>query len=121
MAELRTAVETQYPPDLENPKDRREALREAYMRQTIRQAQKEGFTNIAMICGAWHTPALVPPLAVAKADAALLKGLPKAKVSATWVPWTYNRLTFQSGYGAGIESPGWYEHLWHVSDRPAER
>jgi Family of unknown function (DUF5682) len=121
MTELRTAVETQYPPDLENPKDRREALREAHMRQTIRQAQKEGFTNIAVVCGAWHTPALVPPLAPAKADAALLKGLPKTKVSATWVPWTYDLLTFQSGYGAGIESPGWYEHLWHVSDRPSER
>ncbi len=121
MTELRTAVETQYPPDLENPKDRREALREAHMRQTIRQAQKDGFTKIAIVCGAWHTPALVPPLAPAKADAALLKGLPKAKVSATWVPWTYERLTIQSGYGAGVESPGWYEHLWQVNDRPSER
>jgi Family of unknown function (DUF5682) len=121
MTELRTAVETQYPPDLENPKDRREALREAHMRQTIRLAQKDGFTKIAIICGAWHTPALMPPLAPAKADAALLKGLPKAKVSATWVPWTYERLTFQSGYGAGVESPGWYEHLWQVNDRPSER
>jgi hypothetical protein len=91
------------------------------MRQTIRQAQKDGFTKIAVICGAWHTPALVPPLAPAKADAALLKGLPKAKVCATWVPWTYDRLTFQSGYGAGVESPGWYEHLWQVNDRPSER
>jgi Family of unknown function (DUF5682) len=121
MTELRTAVETQYPPDLENPKDRREALREAHMRQTIRQAQKDGFTKIAIVCGAWHTPALVPPLAAAKTDAALLKGLPKTKVSATWVPWTYERLTFQSGYGAGVESPGWYEHLWQVNDRPSER
>lgn len=121
ITELRTAVETQYPPDLENPKDRREALREAHMRQTIRQAQKDGFTKIAIVCGAWHTPALVPPLAPAKADAALLKGLPKAKVSATWVPWTYERLTFQSGYGAGVDSPGWYEHLWQVNDRPSER
>ena len=28
------------------------------------------------------------------------------------VPWTYNRLSFYSGYGAGIASPGWYEHIW---------
>jgi hypothetical protein len=28
------------------------------------------------------------------------------------VPWTYERLAVESGYGAGIESPGWYEHLW---------
>ena len=23
------------------------------------------------------------------------------------------RLTFRSGYGAGIDSPGWYHYLWH--------
>ena len=42
----------------------------------------------------------------AKDDAALLKGLPKAKVAATWVPWTYGRLATASGYGAGVSSPG---------------
>jgi hypothetical protein len=121
MTELRTAVEAQYPPNPENPHDRREALREAYMRQTLRQAQKEGFTKIAVVCGAWHTPALFPPFVPAKTDAALLKGLPKSKVSATWVPWTYERLTVQSGYGAGIDSPSWYDHLWQIEDRPVER
>ena len=48
-----------------------------------------------------------------KADNDLLKGLPKVKVECTWVPWMYNRLSFYSGYGAGITSPGWYEHIWH--------
>ena len=33
-------------------------------------------------------------------------------MTATWVPWTYGRLAAESGYGAGIRSPGWYEHLW---------
>ena len=33
-------------------------LREAFMRKTLRQAIKEGFKNIAVVCGAWHTPAL---------------------------------------------------------------
>lgn len=95
---------------------KREALREAWMRQTIRAAQKEGFERIAVVCGAWHAPALVrmPP---AKEDTELLKGLPKAKVETTWVPWTYGRLAFESGYGAGVESPGWYHHLWHWPDR----
>ena len=51
----------------------------------------------------------MPP---AKEDTALLKGLPKIKVEVTWVPWTYGRLAYSSGYGAGIESPGWYHHLW---------
>lgn len=94
----------------------REARREAHMRQSIRTAQKEGFKRMAVVCGAWHAPALakLPP---AKADAAILKGLPRRKVSATWIPWTYSRLSFASGYGAGIESPGWYDFLWSLKDR----
>ena len=54
-------------------------------------------------------------------DAALLKGMPKMKVEATWVPWTYSRLTRQSGYGAGIDSPGWYSHLWEHGERDHRR
>lgn len=91
----------------------REALREAHMRQQIRAAQKEDFARIAVVCGAWHAPALatMPP---AKDDAVLLKGLPRRKVAATWIPWTYGRLAQASGYGAGIESPGWYDFLWSL-------
>ncbi|QXZ10504.1 hypothetical protein KUF54_04585 [Comamonas sp. Y33R10-2] len=90
---------------------KREALREAHMRQCIREATKAGFQRIAVVCGAWHVPALQQSV-TAKADAALLKGLPKAKVQATWAPWTYRNLASSSGYGAGVTSPGWYEHLW---------
>jgi hypothetical protein len=98
--------------------DREEAQREAYMRQTIRAAQREGYARIAVVCGALHAPALVdlPP---AKADAALLAGLPRVKVAATWVPWTHGRLLMAGGYGAGIESPGWYEHLWQTGGNGA--
>jgi hypothetical protein len=98
---------------------RREALREAHMRQSIRAAQKEGFERIAVVCGAWHLGGLVAEHTV-KADTAVLKGLPKVKVQTTWVPWTYRHLSRASGYGAGIASPGWYEHLWksHVSPQP---
>jgi hypothetical protein len=99
-----------------NPQPLLEAQREAYMRKTIREAEKQGFQRIAVVCGAWHAPVLaqMPP---AKDDNALLKGLPKLKVEATWVPWTYGRLLSSSGYGAGIESPGWYHHLWEVGER----
>ena len=93
----------------------REARREAHMRQTIRAAQKEGFARIAIVCGAWHAPVLAK-MPSAKDDAALLKGLPRRKVVATWIPWTYGRLAFASGYGAGIESPGWYDFLWSRQD-----
>lgn len=112
MTALREEVEKTHPPDAENPFDRLEAQREAYMRQTIRQAQKEGFEAIAVVCGAWHARVLSEPLPAQKSDKELLKGLPKLKVKATWIPWTYGRLASSSGYGAGIPSPGWYEHLW---------
>jgi hypothetical protein len=97
--------------DLRLPYDREEQLREAHMRKTIRQAEREMYTEIAVVCGAWHTPALIN-MGKAKDDNDLLKGLPKVKVAATWIPWTYNRLSYSSGYGAGINSPGWYEHNW---------
>jgi hypothetical protein len=107
--ELMTALRAEAGPELEAE----ERQREAYMRQTLRAAQKEGFSKIAVVCGAWHTPALAT-MPSAKEDSETLKGLPKVKVAATWIPWTYGRLTFRSGYGAGVSSPGWYEHLWEV-------
>ncbi|MEB3230610.1 MAG: DUF5682 family protein [Leptolyngbyaceae bacterium] len=112
MVTLRQEWEQTYPPNLEQQRDRHQAIREAHMRKMIRQAQKEGFEAIAIICGAWHTPALMEPFPKVKDDNALLKGLPNVKVNATWIPWTYGRLTLDSGYGAGIDSPGWYHHLW---------
>jgi len=92
--------------------DHIEKLREAHMRKIIRQAEKELFQNIAVICGAWHAPVLIN-MPKPREDNELLKGLPKVKLECTWIPWTYNRLSFYSGYGAGIGSPGWYEHIWN--------
>ena len=100
---------------------RRDAIREAYMRKTLRNAIKAGYRRIAVVCGAWHVPALrsLPPAA---ADDRLLRGLPKAKATTlTWVPWTYGRLSYTSGYGAGIRSPGWYDHLFSSGGHPVER
>ncbi|WP_231640783.1 DUF5682 family protein [Nocardiopsis sp. NRRL B-16309] len=104
------------------PERGRDARREAYMRQTLRAVLKEGHDRVAVVCGAWHAPALrdVADYSV-KDDTALLRGLPKAKVNATWVPWTHGRLAADSGYGAGVSSPGWYHHLFTAPDRPVHR
>ncbi|MBO0790605.1 MAG: hypothetical protein J2P36_06605 [Ktedonobacteraceae bacterium] len=102
------------------PKDEEEARREAYMRQRIRAAQQEGFQRIAVVCGAWHAPVLVDP-GPASEDEETLKKLKSVKVVATWIPWTNSRLSYHSGYGAGVNSPGWYEHLWTVPDRVSIR
>ena len=105
---------------LDRARELREQQREAHMRRAIREAQRGGFDRVAVVCGAWHAPAMHdrPP---ASQDAAILKGLPKVRVEATWVPWTNGRLCASSGYGAGIESPGWYHHLWTAPDRITER
>lgn len=88
-------------------------VREAWMRQQVRSAQETGFKRIAVVCGAWHAPVLnrVADFPV-KADRALLRGLKKEKVAAAWIPWSYERLAFQSGYGSGVISPAWYELLF---------
>lgn len=83
------------------------------MRHTIRVAENEGFGKIALVCGAWHAPALAGFRSVkASADAALLKGLKKVKTEATWVAWSFDRLAQASGYGAGVLAPAWYRFLF---------
>jgi hypothetical protein len=89
-----------------------EQRREAYMRTVIRQAVKEGFQRIAIVCGAWHCPALIQTVP-AKQDQQLMTGLKKVKTQAAWVPWSYDQLSFASGYRAGVLSPEWYHLIWH--------
>ena len=103
----------------------RDRLREAQMREMIRAALSRVVKtggDVAVVCGAWHAPALTPEVLERekKNDPARLKGLPKVKTSLTLTPWTHGRLTQASGYGAGITSPGWYAHLYgtqvHVTE-----
>ncbi|MDR2641739.1 MAG: DUF5682 family protein [Planctomycetaceae bacterium] len=107
-----------------------ELLRESWMRQSIRKAISEGFQKIAVVCGAWHAPVLnvvsdsellfkLTP--TEQQDNFLLRKLPKSKVSVTWTPWTFSRLAYRSGYGAGVAAPGWYEHLWTFSEQAVIR
>lgn len=94
--------------------------REAFMRQHIRQAKKQMYHTVVVICGAWHAPALVNWKQLEKSDNALLKSLPKSKLKTgvTWIPWTNARLSMHSGYGAGISAPGWSEYRWlHPEDK----
>jgi Family of unknown function (DUF5682) len=117
MTALRDAAEQ------EKPISAREARREAHMRLEISKAVEETKGDVAVICGAWHVPALAQSVP-AKQDHEVLKGSTPSKTTATWIPWTDSRLAAASGYGAGVISPGWYRHLWtefHVrgSDRSA--
>jgi hypothetical protein len=100
---------------------RREDRREAFMRQALRTALKETDGPVAVVCGAWHAPALAGPLPPAASDAAVLRRLPRIRTRLAWVPWTHSRLAADSGYGAGVTSPGWYHHLFTAPDQVVTR
>lgn len=116
MTELRTR-QPPWPPARQRDEDRREA----HMRQVLRAALKQTDGTVAVVCGAWHAPALSGKLPAASADAAVLRGARRRKTALTWVPWTHSRLAAASGYGAGITSPGWYHHLFTAPDHPVAR
>lgn len=88
-------------------------VREAYMRESMRSALEKGYQNVAVVCGAWHTPMLANLDDFSKSDdKKVLKGLKKVPIVSTWVPWSYSRLSKQSGYSSGVISPYWYEALF---------
>ena len=97
----------------------RRAARRTCARRSAPRSRR-AIERIAVVCGAWHAPALAE-LGAREADAALLKGCPKTKVAATWVPWTARGCRDRSGYGAGVDSPGWYEHSGHAPEQPIAR
>lgn len=108
--------------ELKRRESRMTLLREAHMRKIIRKAVKDGFRNIAVVCGAWHAPVLNDFAAFKQqTDDALLRGIKKTKVVATWIPWSYDRLAFQSGYPAGVISPAWYDLLFHQPEEQIVR
>jgi len=105
IAEAMTALREASP-----PAEGRAAKREAHMRVEIAKAANETDEPVAVVCGAWHAPALRTKATAA--DRTLIKGAPKQKLVATWAPWTSPRLAVASGYGAGVPAPGWCAHLW---------
>lgn len=99
----------------------REAQREAFMRLEIARAAKQCDGPVAVVCGAWHVPALQRKV-TAKSDREILKSLPRklstSKMRQAWIPWTSPKLASRSGYGAGVEAPMWYRHLWQNRTEP---
>ncbi len=96
--------------------------REAWMRTEIRKALKEPWERVAIVVGAWHGPAVADAAAYpVGTDRALLRGLPKVRVSQAWVPWSFPRLARGGGYGAGVTSPAWYATLFDFPERAVDR
>ncbi|MBX3229416.1 MAG: hypothetical protein KIT84_17640 [Labilithrix sp.] len=85
-------------------------LREAYMRREIRDATAKGKKSAVVVCGAYHAPVLTDDLP-ATTDAELAK-LKRADCVLTLMPYSYLRLSSQSGYGAGNHAPSYFETVF---------
>ncbi|HTV43401.1 MAG TPA: DUF5682 family protein [Candidatus Sulfotelmatobacter sp.] len=88
-------------------------VREAYMRRKIQQAIAEGFKpeQIVVVTGAFHATALgadLPPMT----DEEFAK-LRKRASKMTLMPYSFFKLSSQSGYGAGNHAPAYFELVWN--------
>jgi hypothetical protein len=88
-------------------------VREAYMRRKIQQAIADGFEpeQIVVVTGAFHATALGPELPP-MTDEELAK-LRKRKSKMTLMPYSFFKLSSQSGYGAGNHAPAYFEMVWN--------
>ena len=115
MAELRAGA-----PPRPRPPSGDEERREAHMRAgAAGRAEAGRHDRVAVVCGAWHAPALAAHAADRAADAALLRGLPKAQDRADLGavdPRPAGRRVRATA--PAITSPGWYHHLFTAPDRP---
>lgn len=87
-------------------------IREAFMRRQIIEVLKKGYDpkRIVVITGAYHSSALCAELSPMSDEE--LKSLPRRESRLTLMPYSYFKLSTQSGYGAGNKAPAYYEMLW---------
>lgn len=96
-----------------SPEDEHNALREAYMRRVIHEAEQEIPTDkIAVVTGAFHSGGL-DGVEYSPEDEKLTENIPTVNSLSTLMPYSYYRLSSRSGYGAGSKAPGFYEILWN--------
>jgi hypothetical protein len=89
-------------------------VREAYMRRKIQQAIAEGFKpeQIVVVTGAFHASALGPEHP-AMSDEEFAK-LRQREARMTLMPYSFFKLSSQSGYGAGNHAPAYFEMVWNA-------
>src|SRR5579884_89434 len=99
----------------DEPRWRAENLvREAYMRRRVEEAVAAGYKpeKIVAVVGAFHAPVLSGAFpAMTDKELALL---PRRSSKRTLMPYSYFRLSSQSGYGAGNQAPAYFELLWQA-------
>ena len=89
-------------------------VREAFMRKKIADCIKSGIApqKIVVVAGAYHVPAFTSSehIMTDKEE----RALPKVDTSVTLMPYSYTKLSRQSGYGAGNRAPFYFQTLWDL-------
>jgi len=100
--------------DFANRRGAESLVREAYMRRKIQAAIAEGFKpeQIVVVTGAFHASVLGPELP-AMTDEELAK-LRRRPAKMTLMPYSFFKLSSQSGYGAGNHAPAYFEMVWNA-------
>ncbi|HLQ60724.1 MAG TPA: DUF5682 family protein, partial [Candidatus Acidoferrales bacterium] len=101
---------------------RREALdswRERHMAAAARAAVEGGLPAeaVLVVCGAAHASAVAAAFA---AGGEAPSSVPSVPIEIALIPFSFPRLSEQSGYGAGNRAPWYYQQIWErQADYPA--
>ncbi len=89
-------------------------VREAYMRRRIEEVLATGVKpeEVVAVVGAFHAPVLSGEHPAMTDDE--LKSLRRRSSKLTLMPYSYFKLSSQSGYGAGNHAPSYFELLWET-------
>ncbi|MBX9677247.1 MAG: hypothetical protein K2X38_00700 [Gemmataceae bacterium] len=89
-------------------------VRESYMRRRIAEVIASGVKpqEIVAVVGAFHASVLTSHLPAMTDDE--LKSLRRRSSKLTLMPYSYFKLSTQSGYGAGNHAPSYFELLWQT-------
>lgn len=100
--------------DFSTPRSAENLVREAYMRRKIQQALADGFRpeEIVVVTGAFHASALGPDLPPMSDDD--LAKLRRRESKLTLMPYSFFKLSSQSGYGAGNHAPAYFSMIWRA-------
>ena len=93
-------------------------VREAYMRRVIAAVIATGVDakKIVAVVGAFHAPVLDPDDHEVLSDDDF-SALPRLDSALTLMPYSYFRLSSQSGYGAGNPAPAYFELFYEALER----
>jgi Family of unknown function (DUF5682) len=87
-------------------------VREAYMRRRIQEVLANGVKpeQVLAVVGAFHAPVLGPDYPAMIDDE--LASLRRRSSKLTLMPYSYFKLSSQSGYGAGNHAPAYFQLVW---------